>query len=314
MDKFSYKVFQFVTRKKLIEAGDKVVISISGGIDSMSLFRLFHTFSESINLSIHLVHFHHGLRCESDEEEAFIRTLADQKNTPLTVIRTDHFAGQKGMQNQAREWRYENLLRTMNEVGGNKIALGHHLNDLLETQLWRMMRGASLYSLNPMREKSLPYIRPLLRTKKEELKQYLLAIGQEWREDQSNQSNDYTRNMIRNRLVPVMMECSGGKLEEKFLALSDDAELLRLDFESIVSKESYETDTVPYQSINLLSPLMAIELIHRFLLYHGQDEINRDNLKRIHDLVKSNKGNWKIALKYGVTIMGKHKVLSIFRN
>jgi len=307
MDQFNYSIFQFSTTTGLIEPDDKIIISISGGIDSVSLFCLLDSFREKINLDLHLVHFHHGLRQASDEEEAFLLDLSKKKSTPISIIKASHLQGEKGMQNKARQWRYQHLNETLQRTGFTKIALGHHLNDLVETQIWKLMRGGSLFSLNPMLPIHLPYIRPLLHTRKEELKNYLNDIRQDWREDDSNASDDYTRNLIRNLIIPQMQECAGNQLEEKFLALNNDALLLKQQFEATVSENLYTVNSVDFDTITNLPPLFACELIHRYLLYQGQEEINRANIQQIYDLVCSNRGNWKITLKNNRTVLGKHK-------
>jgi len=307
MDRFSYQIFQSSIQSGVIESGDRILISISGGIDSMSLFCLLRTFQEKIKLELHLLHFHHGLRQESDEEEAFLRQLAEEKKVPITVVRTQSLSGKKGMQNKARDWRYQHMKQIAQQVNCSKIALGHHLNDLVETQLWRMSRGASLFSLSPMLENNPPFIRPLLRIKKNALKEYLLNVKQEWREDPSNQNNDYTRNMIRNQLVPVMRDCSGEQLEEKLLALYDDSLLLREAFAQMIPEEVYQAEKLDYSIVQAQSSLFAMELLHRFLLYHGQEEINRKNLIRIERLIRSNQGNWRVSLKNGQALCGKKK-------
>lgn len=311
MDRFTYQIFQFSTDNGLIESDDSILISISGGIDSMSLFCLLDSFREKIDIKLSLIHFNHGLRKESEQEEVFLRQLAAEKNVPIHVVKADHLDTTKGMQNQARHWRYEHLKRIKEETKSTKIALGHHLNDLIETQIWRMLRGGSLFSFSPMSEISLPYIRPLLYTEKEKLKLYLQSIHQNWCEDDSNQSNKYTRNKIRNQLIPLMKECAGEKLEEKFLALHYDSKQLKTHFDDIVPVTVYESKFLNYKTITELTPIFANELINRFLIHNGQEEITRINIQRIYDLVKTNQGNWSINLKNNQVAVGKYKKVKI---
>ncbi len=311
MNRFCYDIFKSSLAEGLIQPHDKIIISLSGGIDSMSLSCLLSDFREKIELDLHWVHFNHGLRPESVGEALFISELSHQKGIPVTIVKTDRLSGHKGMQNQARDWRYENLERTRQELGFDKIALGHHLNDLVETQIWRLVRGGSLFSFNPILKKNLPYIRPLLHIPKLELESYLKEIGQAWCEDASNTENDYTRNLIRNQLIPIMQTCAGGKLEEKLLALDHDARLLKALFQESVPSEQFECDRLAYSDINAYPPLLACELIHRYLLHNGQTEINRNNIELILKQVQSNRGNWSINLKDGVQISGRHKTITI---
>ncbi len=311
MDKFSYKVFQFSTQEKLIKPGNKILVSISGGIDSMSLFCLLNTFRKKIDIDLHLIHFNHGLRAESEEEETFLQKMAEKKSIPISFIRADHLRNKKGMQNRARKWRYDHLNEILKKLNFDKIALGHHLNDLMETQIWKLLRGGSLFSMNPIQLENPPYIRPLLYTRKSELKEYLISIDQEWREDKSNFSNDYTRNHIRNEIVPLMKESAGDRLEDKFLALNEDSLHLKQYFNTIIPPETYEKDTLSFETISNLNPLFARELIHQFLIFHSQEEINRANIRKIHELVKSNKGNWQVVLKNKRCVLGKNKKIRL---
>ena len=274
MNRFCYQIYKNSLAGELIQNGDRIIVSLSGGVDSLSLSCLLCEFREKIDLQLHWVHFNHGLRAESLQEETFIRDLAAQKNISLDVIKTDALNGEKGMQNKARQWRYDNLLRIRTKLSYDKIALGHHLNDLIETQIWRLLRGSSLFSLNPMVKVNLPYIRPLLHTSKSALESYLRETGQEWCEDSSNASDDYTRNLIRHKIVPIMQQCAGGNLEEKFLGLDTDAHLLKDMFQENVPPDCYERNSLAYSVIMDYHPLFAHELIHRFLLYNGQLEIN----------------------------------------
>ena len=277
----------------------------------MSLFCLLLSFKTRLPFDIHLVHFNHGLREESQEEERFLRDLAEKKQVPLTVLRASHLKGSPGVQQKARDWRYHHLTRLLKDLVCNKIALGHHLDDLVETQVWRLLRGASLFSLNPIQPINLPYIRPLLRSRKEELESYLLDIGQKWCEDRSNDTSDYTRNLIRNQMIPQMRKLSGGRFEEKMEALNNDAQSLRLDFEKQIPPAIIEAEEIGYQTFLALSPIFATELIHRFLLHHGQSEVSRAQIEDIYRLVKTHRGNWQVVLKKNRVIVGRNKKISI---
>ena len=313
MDRFTYSIFKTSVDNRLIEEKDRIVISFSGGVDSMSLFCLLQAFQEKIDIDLHLVHFHHGLRAESDEEAEFVTATAKKRSVPVTIYRATHLKDAAGVQNRARQWRYRRLKETMKELGFDKIALGHQLGDLIETQIWRMLRGGSLFAFNPMQISALPYIRPLLHTSKEDLCVYLQRIGQPWKEDKTNQNDNYTRNMIRNRLLPIMKDCSGGKLEEKFLALNKDAYLLKGFFREMVPAKRYRQKELSYGSISKLNPVFAKELIHQYLLYHNQVEISRASIDKIYRLVTCNRGGWLVCLKKGVAVQGKSKKISLIR-
>lgn len=311
LDRFSYRVFQFAQRQRLLEQRDKILISVSGGVDSISLLRLLTSFKNKLELTLHPVHFNHGLREESVEEEQFVGSLAESLGLPFTLISTKNLKGVKGMQNKARQWRYDHLLRLLKDMNFSKIALGHHLDDLIETQIWRLLRGSTLFSLNPIQARNPPYIRPLLDTPKADLKTYLQSIGQEWKEDRSNASDDYTRNLIRNRIVPELDRCAGGKLAEKLKAINNDSIHLKCLFNEYVPSNLYEQAELAFETIANLNPLFGHELIHRFLLFHHQLELSRATIEKVYQLATSGKGNWRVCLKGGKTLIGKNKSVRI---
>lgn len=312
MDRFIYRIFQFCQERHLIQDHDNVLISVSGGIDSTALLRILVAFREKLDIELNAVHFNHGLRNESEEEEVFVRDLADTHQIHLDIIRADHLTKGKSVQNEARTWRYAHLIRLFKEKNASKIALGHHLNDLVETQIWRMIRGGSLFSLSPIQVMNSPYIRPLLTTQKSELEIYLNTIGQPWKEDSSNATIDYTRNMIRHQLIPLITNITdGGRFEEKMLALCEDSLRLREMFDQTISPEKYEVDALDYRTLTDLPPLFEFEVIHRFLLYHGQEEISRSHIEEISRLVRTGRGDWTINLKQGLDVFGNRRKIRI---
>jgi len=314
MDKFTYNIFKFSTKNQLIQENDRVLISLSGGIDSLSLYLLMNDFKEKLNIKLHLVHFHHGLRTESDQEVEFLKELAEQNKTPITIIKTKQFENKKGMQILARNWRYENLERLNQELDFNKIATAHQLDDLIESQIWRILRGGSLFTLNAIQLHMPPYIRPLLQVSKAELKNYLEKRNQTWCEDASNFEDNYTRNKIRNQIIPLLKETSGGNFEEKFLALNEDAVNLKDYFNQIVTPKTYQSKDLSYKAVQMLNPVFARELIYRFLIHHDQTEITRANINDIHKMIIQNLGNWKIQLKRNHAVYGKSKKIIIVSN
>ncbi|MBT4288700.1 MAG: tRNA lysidine(34) synthetase TilS [Deltaproteobacteria bacterium] len=314
MDKFTYRIFKFSTENQLIQNNDQVLISLSGGIDSLSLYLLMNDFKEKINIKLHLVHFHHGLRVESNQEVEFLKELAGQNNTPITIIKTKQFENKKGMQNLARNWRYENLERMNRELDFDKIATAHQLDDLIESQIWRILRGGSLFTLNAIQLHMPPYIRPLLQITKAELKNYLESRNQKWCEDASNIEDNYTRNKIRNKIIPLLKETSGGNFEEKFLALNEDAIDLKGYFNQIVTPKTYESQDLSFKAVQMLNPVFARELIYRFLIHHDQTEVTRANIKDIYKMIIQDLGNWKIQLKRNYAVFGKSKKIIIVSN
>ncbi|MGA3066609.1 MAG: tRNA lysidine(34) synthetase TilS [Tepidisphaeraceae bacterium] len=185
-------------------------VGVSGGSDSVALLLLM---SRRADLSLHVVHLDHQIRGKASTEDAqFVKSLADALGLPCTIARRDQLEAEMRQlpANPSARYRalrmelFARVVRTENLQG---VALGHHADDLAETILLRLLRGkgpagpggvAGMSAVSRVR--GITVIRPLLHAGREELRDYLCAIGQTWREDQSNQSDRYQRNRIRRWL------------------------------------------------------------------------------------------------------------------
>ncbi len=206
------KVLKYIQREDLIHPGDRILLAVSGGPDSVCLFHLFLRLQAQLKLSLAVAHINHGLRgSESDEEEQFVEQLARTHDLPFYSIRVSipelSLELGVGTEEAARRVRYEFFERIMKEAGCDKTALAHNLNDQAETILHRMIRGSGLNGLAGMRPvRDDVYIRPLLETSRSEIEAWLDSNGLEYRIDSSNLVPDFTRNKIRLELLPQLMQ------------------------------------------------------------------------------------------------------------
>ena len=311
MNRFCWEIFKFSQNEQLILNHDKVLVCISGGLDSTSLFHILTAFKARLNITLEAIHFHHGLREKSNEEQAFVENLCKQKDVPLTIYKTLGLKGKTGVQSLARQWRNHKINQLVEKKKFTKVATGHHLDDLVETQIWKIIRGCSLFSLKGMSPKQGLRIHPLLYSKKLELKRFLISLQQNWVEDPTNFTSEYTRNKIRNQIVPLLEECSGKKLGEKLKQLSEDSIELNFIFKDSNLEEISRKVSIPYSIFKGVSNLFASELIHRYLLYHGAVDVNRSQITDILHLIRANKGGWKICLKNHKVITGMKSEIKI---
>lgn len=212
------KVSEYIAEENLIEKGDCVLAGVSGGADSVCLLYLLSELSEKMGFSLSVVHVEHGIRGEeSRTDEAFVQKLCDKLEIPCRIfcVNAADFAAETGtgLEEAARVLRYECYEKAAAEIGELKIkiALAHHAGDNAETVLFQMIRGSGLYGLSgirPMRPltESAVIIRPLLSVSRGEIEAYLKRIGQDYRTDSTNLDAVYSRNRIRNLVMPEFLQ------------------------------------------------------------------------------------------------------------
>ncbi len=187
----------FIKHNQLVKKGGKILLAVSGGMDSMVLCHLFK--AEKIEFAI--AHCNFGLRGnESDGDEVFVIKWADRNGINCFVKSFDLKNG--SIQLEARNARYQWFQELMDEIGFNKIATAHHLNDSLETLLINMTRGTGYRGISGIPLNTGNIIRPLLFAPRINLSTYATDQKISWREDSSNKKNKYDRNFIRHHVIP----------------------------------------------------------------------------------------------------------------
>ncbi|MDM4018897.1 tRNA lysidine(34) synthetase TilS [Roseiconus lacunae] len=193
-----------------------IVVGCSGGADSVALLRALMELRQRSNHQpagfVVAAHFNHRLRgAASDADQAFVKQLAGQLGVAFDA---GLGSGRRSDEQHARQERYRFFNDVMRRRGARYLLLGHHLEDNVETVLFRLMRGTGptgLTGIAPFRElassddaRDFVIVRPLLGTRRSLIREALQAKNYPWREDQSNQQSEYRRNWIRNELLPMM--------------------------------------------------------------------------------------------------------------
>lgn len=192
----------------------KLLIAISGGIDSVVLTHLLN----QLGYSIALAHCNFKLRFEdSDKDELFVKSLADklQIKSFVNSFDTQEYADDNklSIQMAARELRYTWFKELIETQGYDYVLTAHQLNDNLETVLINLTRGASLQGLLGIPEINEKIVRPLLPFSRKEIQQFTIDNQISWREDESNQSTKYFRNKIRHKVIPILEELNPNLLD-----------------------------------------------------------------------------------------------------
>lgn len=212
------KVLAWMQEQHMTKPGQGVLVALSGGADSTALLRVLLELAPVLQLRVEAAHVHHGIRgAEADRDEAFCKALCDQLDIPLSVHHCDvpTYAKQQGMgiEQAAREVRYQALedIRCAHHL--DAIATAHHREDNAETLLFRLARGTGLAGLCGIPPVRGCIIRPLLCVGRGEIEVYLQECGQDYVTDSTNAELSYSRNRIRSRVLPELEQISHGAVD-----------------------------------------------------------------------------------------------------
>ena len=255
-----------IVTHRMLTPGDRVIVAVSGGPDSVALLHLLHRLAPEWAAGLHVFHMEHGLRGEASRADAaYVRELAEQLGLPCTVFSLQpgvlkHQSG--SLQANARAARHSAIEQLALETGANRVAVGHHRDDQAETFLLRLLRGAGargLGSMAPVRSLGgLAYIRPLLELSRAEIEAYCTAHSLAPRQDKSNMQPDYLRNRIRLDLLPKLALEYNPAIARN---LAQTASLLRAedDFLDALAAEGLDRCRLPGADVTLATRVLLRE-------------------------------------------------------
>jgi len=252
------QLMEFITQQKLFHSREKILLAVSGGVDSVVMIHLF----KAANFNFAVLHCNFQLRGEeSDGDEVFVKALSGECNVPIFVRRfeTENYAKNHGISIQmaARELRrnwFDEILKTEQY---DKIATAHHLNDSLETVIFNLTKGTGIAGLQGILPNKDYYIRPLLFATREMIHEYAREKKLEWREDSTNTSVKYSRNLIRHHVIPELKKINPN-LEFTFTH----------SMEKIRAAASIYKNFIAKQKVSLLFPENDVIKINKDELLH----------------------------------------------
>lgn len=221
------KVLSTINKHNLIQKGDKIVLGLSGGPDSVCLLHVLNRLKKDFNIEIYAAHLNHQIRgIEAQKDALYVSKLCEDMGIIFFVksINVPKYCENEGLslEEGARKLRYEMFYEIKDKIKANKIAIGHNLNDQAETVMMRIMRGTGLKGL-----KGIDYIRdnciirPILDVERNEIEEYCEAYNLNPRIDKTNLENIYTRNKIRLDLLPYMKDNFNSNVIESIVRMSN---------------------------------------------------------------------------------------------
>ena len=244
--------------------GERVVCAVSGGADSMCLLHLVW----SQGYDVIAAHFEHGIRGEESQRDArFVETWCRKHGIPFVLGHGDApgYAAENGLslEEAARELRYDFLYKTAEAYGTDRILTAHSLDDNAETLLFNLIRGSGTAGLCGIPQSRGKLLRPLLHVSRAEIEAYLRENEVPHVEDSSNESDDYTRNLIRHRVMPLLKEINPRFPEaaERTARLSERDEAFFSALARAYLGRELKNESLPLESLRVLHPAVASRVI-----------------------------------------------------
>lgn len=307
------KVLNYIKEFNMINPNESVVVGVSGGSDSMCLLGLLLELRESMNLKLHVVHIHHGMRgIEADEDMAFVENFCKERDIAFYGFKYEvvSLAREKGLSTEemGRILRYDAFSEIANKYNG-KIAVAHNMEDMAETVLFNLFRGSGikgLVGIQPVRDN---IIRPIMCLSKEEIYAYLKEMGISYRVDKTNFEDEYTRNKIRLNVLPYIKENINNKATQHIFQTSrtifeaeEYIEDAALKVYKDYSKENANQNEVFFNIHMFDKPHILVSYAIRqgiSVLTNSLKDITNGHVESIISLSNVNAGN-KVSLPYSL--------------
>lgn len=315
------KIYKFIQKFNMLSDCSNIVLGLSGGADSVCLLKVLKQIIDErgLGITITCIHVNHGIRGEEAlRDQEFSRKLCEKLGVRFIVVNEDvvKLAKDKGLtvEEAGRLVRYKAFEDCASKVHNARIAVAHHMNDEAETVLMNIFRGSSVKGASGMRPVRDNIIRPLLCVTRAEIEEFLLKENQDYVTDSTNNDTDYTRNKLRNELIPYIKSNFNNNIERNIFDMASDfADVCEfVEGSSALLWKKY----VREEDVKVSEKVLAIEKLEEFshenivlqrqviakvlkTLSFSQKDIYRKHIEIVLDAYKMQVGK-SVNLPYGI--------------
>lgn len=314
-------IIKFIADNKLINAGNKLLIALSGGADSVLALSFFDKYRRKYKIQICALHINHTLRgSESDSDEEFCRMICNNLNIEFYSEKIDvsTFAKKEklSIEEAARNIRYKKLNAYLKISNSNKIVTAHNLDDNTETVLLNLFRGTGLKGLSGIPIKRDNIIRPFLSVNKTDITKYLNDEGIEFRVDSTNKESDFKRNYLRNEIIPKIKEKINKGVNQNILKMSQIAKKSDFIINDLVADNTSKFITYTESELKISKEIKTAashlvgEIFKQCIKEKFSVNINYDNFSNIQNLIELQVGS-KIDISQNLEAISEREYLII---
>ena len=301
------KVKETIKKYNLINSGDRIVLGVSGGPDSIAMLDILRQLRDEIKFEIYVVHINHNIRGkDADEDEEYVKKYCENYNIKCfskkidvpTIAQNEKI----GTEEAVKKVRYEYFEEILQKTNSNKIGIAHNKNDKVETIIMHLLRGSGvsgLRGIEPIRENK--FIKPLIECDRQEIEKYCKENNLQPRIDKTNFENEYTRNKIRNIVIPYIKEQFNPNIIETITRLSEVIsnednfieKIAQETYNKLLVIEENNRIELNLKEFNLLDEVLKnrIILIATKKIFGSTQGIEKVNITDIIKLCNNNIGN-----------------------
>lgn len=313
-----YKKFrQLVLQTKCFDKVSQVLVSLSGGVDSAVLVHVLCEYEKKENgPKVFALHIHHAQRGEeSDRDESVARDVAARAGCAFESVRLENIKV-GASENELRELRHQALKDFAQKKSCERIALGHHMDDQVETFLFRLIRGADIKGLSSMKPFSDPFVRPLLECSRKEIENAAESARIPFVHDSSNFSNAPARNYLRNIVIPALSSKLDPQVTQHIFdvakSISDIDAYITIQATEMIEKVRVSDHSYSVPALQQVHPALRKKMIHLMYTYINKDKgsLSRDQIEMIDRWMETTQSPKFLLLPSNIRVEKKESVLT----